>query len=174
MVGTPRKSPKKNSGTCQGHPGRLGRFMRKFQFKGQNVRGTDGTHDGTDGTCPWDRWTRTRAGPAKNSFCLLVFSFPINIFEVSTPLTLSPPPCPTCQLWPFSSAKENHPKMPIFGWCADVWEKDVWEFQAKSGAQVLAVFSFSSLDLGKNRSSRNVWESAWKSQTSFFQTSVAF
>ena len=25
------------------------------------------------------------------------------------------PPCPTYQLQPFSSAKENHPKMPIWG-----------------------------------------------------------
>ena len=38
-----------------GTPGRLGRFMWKFTFKGQNVRGTDGTDDGTDGTCPGHR-----------------------------------------------------------------------------------------------------------------------
>ena len=30
-----------------------------------------------------------------------------------TQMTLCPP-CPTYQLWPFSSAKENHPKMPIW------------------------------------------------------------
>ena len=23
------------------------------------------------------------------------------------------PPCPTYQLWPFSSTQENHPKMPV-------------------------------------------------------------
>ena len=38
---------------------------------------------------------------------------------VDTQLTETPqkpmcPPCPTYQLWPFSSAKENHPKMPIW------------------------------------------------------------
>ena len=28
-------------------------------------------------------------------------------------LAIATPPCPTCQLWPFSSAQENHPKRPV-------------------------------------------------------------
>ena len=55
---------------------------------------------------------------------------------------------------------------------ADVWEKDVWEFQAKSGSSGFCCFF--PLFPRENRNSRNVWESAWKSQTSFFQTSAAF
>ena len=50
MVGLPQKRPRDKFGTSQGHPERLGRYMRKFTFKGQNVHGTDGTHDGKDGT----------------------------------------------------------------------------------------------------------------------------
>ena len=46
--GMPRERPGDKFGTSQGHPGRLGRFMWKFTFRGQNVRGTDGT-------CPRDR-----------------------------------------------------------------------------------------------------------------------
>ena len=53
---------------------------------------------------------------------------------------------------------------------ADVWEKDVWEFQAKSGRFLPPFPSFPR----ENRNSRNVWENAWKSQTSFFQTSAVF
>ena len=60
-------------GTSQGHPGRLGRFMWKFTFKGQNVRGTDGTDDGTDGTCPRDRRDTNQGVSRQNSLCLLVF-----------------------------------------------------------------------------------------------------
>ena len=41
----------------------------------------------------------------------------------------------------------------------------IWEFRF--------LLSFLSLPR-ENRSSRNVWENAWKSQTSFFQTSAAF
>ena len=56
VVGMPRKRPRDKFGTSQGHPGRLGRSsMWRFIFKGQNVRGTDGTYDRTDGTCPRDR-----------------------------------------------------------------------------------------------------------------------
>ena len=69
MVGMPRERPGDKFGTSRGHPGRLGRFMWKFTFKGQNVRGTDGTDDGTDGTCPRDRLGVSR----QNSLCLLVF-----------------------------------------------------------------------------------------------------
>ena len=61
MVGMPRKRPRDKLGTSQGHPGRLGRFMWKFIFKGQNVRGTDrqmGHVHGTDGT-------HTKGSPAK-------------------------------------------------------------------------------------------------------------
>ena len=54
-----------NSGTSQEHPGQLGRFMWKLTFKGQNVRGTDGTDDGTDGTCPQDRWDTPGGVPPK-------------------------------------------------------------------------------------------------------------
>ena len=42
-AGMPLERPGDKFGTSQGHPGRLGRFMWKFTFKGQNVRGTDGT-----------------------------------------------------------------------------------------------------------------------------------
>ena len=55
---------------------------------------------------------------------------------------------------------------------ADVWKKDVWEFQARSGS-FRFLPSFPSFPR-ENRSSKNVWENAWKSQTSFLQTSVAF
>ena len=48
----PRKRPRDKFGTSHEHSGRLGRFMLKFEFKAQNVRGTDGTYDRTDGTCP--------------------------------------------------------------------------------------------------------------------------
>ena len=72
----PRKRPRDKLGTSQGHPGRLGRFMWKFTFKGQNVRGTDGTDDGTDGTCPRDRRDTNQGVSRQNSSCLLVFFFP--------------------------------------------------------------------------------------------------
>ena len=50
--------------------------MWKIQFKRQNVRGTDGTYDGTDGTCPWDRRDTHQGMSRQNSLCLLVFVFP--------------------------------------------------------------------------------------------------
>ena len=40
---------------------------------GQNVRGTDGTDDGTDGTCPRDRRDTNQGVSRQNSLCLLVF-----------------------------------------------------------------------------------------------------
>ena len=76
MVGMPRKRPGDKCGTSQGHPGRLGRFMWKFTLKGQNVRGTDGTDDGTDGTFPRDRRDTNQGVSRQNYLCLLVFSFP--------------------------------------------------------------------------------------------------
>ena len=69
----PRECPEDKCGTSQGHPGRLGRFMWEFAFKGQNVRGTDGTDDGTDGTCPGDRRDTNQGVSRLNSLCLLVF-----------------------------------------------------------------------------------------------------
>ena len=72
----PGKRPRENFGTSQGHPGHLGRFMWKFQFKGQNVCGTDGAYDGTDGTCPWDRRDRHQGVSIRNFLCVLVFPFP--------------------------------------------------------------------------------------------------
>ena len=80
MVGMPRERPGDKFGTSQGHPGRLGRFMWKFTFKGQNVRGTDGTYDqmghvhGRDGT-------QTSGCPAKIPYVLLVFTFP-KVFRI--------------------------------------------------------------------------------------------
>ena len=50
------------------------RLLGHFRFKGQNVCGTDGTYDGTDGTCPWDRRDTRQGVCRQNSFCLL-FSF---------------------------------------------------------------------------------------------------
>ena len=61
----PRERPRDKCGTSQGHPGRLARCMWKFTFKGQNVRGTDGTDDGTDGTCPRDRRDTNQGVPPK-------------------------------------------------------------------------------------------------------------
>ena len=72
----PRERPGDKFGTSQGHPGRLDRLMWKFTFKGQNVRGTDGTDDGTDGTCPRDRRDTNQGVSRQNSLCLLVFFFP--------------------------------------------------------------------------------------------------
>ena len=71
------EASQKNSGRPRGHPGRLGRFMWKFQFKGQNVRRTDGTYDGTDGTYDgtYDG-THTRGCPVKIICVYWVFSFP--------------------------------------------------------------------------------------------------
>ena len=48
----------------------------QFQFKGQNVRGTDGTYGGTDGTFPRDRRDTHQGVSRQNSLCLLVFFFP--------------------------------------------------------------------------------------------------
>ena len=45
-MGMPRERPGDKFGTSHGHPGRLGRFLWKFAFEGQNVRGTD---DGLSG-----------------------------------------------------------------------------------------------------------------------------
>ena len=61
-------------------------------------------------------------------------------------------------------------KKTFFKVAADVWEKDVWEIQAKSGSSGSSFPSFPR----ENRSSENVWENPWKSQTSFFQTSAVF
>ena len=46
--------------------------------------------------------------------CALLESLflPINCFYLL--LTANNSPCPTYQLWPFSSAQENHPKMPVW------------------------------------------------------------
>ena len=76
----PRERPGDKFGTSQGHPGRLGRFMWKFTFKGQNVCGTDGTDDGTDGTCPRDRRDTNQGVSCQNSLCLLVFFSPEKTF----------------------------------------------------------------------------------------------
>ena len=75
MVRMPRKRPKDKFSTSQEHPGRLGRFMWKFKFKGQNVRGTHGTYDGTDGICPRDRRGTHQGVSCQNSLCLLLFVF---------------------------------------------------------------------------------------------------
>ena len=59
----------------QGHPGHLGRFLWKFQFKGQqNVRRTDGTYDGTDGTFPRDR--RDTPGDVPPNFFMFIGFLP--------------------------------------------------------------------------------------------------
>ena len=87
----PEASQQKNSGTSQGHPGRLGRFMWKFQFTGQNVRGTDGTYDGTDGTCPWDRRDTHQGVSLQKYLCLLVFFFPQDSCLPDTPSIVRSP-----------------------------------------------------------------------------------
>ena len=51
-------------------------FMCKSILKGQNVPGTDGTYQGTDGTCPRNRRDAHQGVSRQNSLCLLVFSFP--------------------------------------------------------------------------------------------------
>ena len=76
VVGMSRERPGDRLGTSQRHPGRLGRFMWKFTFKGQNVRGTDGTDDGTDGTCSLDRRDTNQGVSRQNSLCLLLFFSP--------------------------------------------------------------------------------------------------
>ena len=75
----PWELPGDKFGTSQGHLGRLGRLMWKFTFKGQSVHGTDGTDDGTDGTCPGDRRDTNQGLSRQNSLCLLVFFFPKTI-----------------------------------------------------------------------------------------------
>ena len=55
---------------------------------------------------------------------------------------------------------------------ADVWEKHGWDFHAKSGSSGPCRLFLHVL--GKNRSSKNVWENAWKSQTSFFQKTFRY
>ena len=81
MVGMPWERPGDKFGTSQGHPGRMGRFMWKFTFKGQNVRRTD---DGTDGTCPRDRPDTNQGVSRQNSLRLLVFFFPQMIAPPTT------------------------------------------------------------------------------------------
>ena len=76
MIGMPRKRPEDKFGTSQGHPGRLGRFMWKFTLKGQNVRGTDGTDDGTDGTFPRDRRDTNQGGVPPKFFLFISFFSP--------------------------------------------------------------------------------------------------
>ena len=146
---------------------------------------------------------------------------------------------PSRLMWFFLSAPPSISRMALRQKAADVWEKDVWEFQPKSGssgscrlflyflgkiaevnkrgrpskwppeclpskfADFERAFSLSFLGENmtpkdpflegtfwdkfwrpirfrallftpENRSSRNVWENAWKSQTAVFQTSAAF
>ena len=50
--------------------------MWKFTFKGQNVRETDGTDDGTDGTCPRDRRDTNQGVSRKEFFMFIGFFFP--------------------------------------------------------------------------------------------------
>ena len=52
---------------------------------------------------------------------------------------------------------------------ADIWEKDVWDFQAKSGSSGSCRLFLHFLEKSQLKS---VWENAWKSQTPFFQTSA--
>ena len=125
----PRERPGDKFGTSQGHPGRLGRFMWKFTFKGQNIHGTDRTYDGTDRTFPRDRRDTNQGVCCQNSLCLLVFFFPHH----------SPTVVECSHRHPACCLKLLH---EACSGVADVWEKDVWDFQAKSGAQVLALFSF--------------------------------
>ena len=110
MVGMPWERPGDKFGTSQGHPGRLGRFVWKFTFKGQNVRGTDRTDVGTDGTCPGDRWDRNQGVSRQNSLCLLVFSFPID--EQPPSFGVKNPPCtPTpifATLWAWYRSQKIH------------------------------------------------------------------
>ena len=73
----PRERPGDKFGTSQGHPGRLGRFMSKFTFKGQRISmgqigqmtGQMGHIHGTDGT-------QTRGCPAKILYGYWFFFFP--------------------------------------------------------------------------------------------------
>ena len=88
-------------GTFLGHPGRLGRFMWEFTFKGQNVHGTDGTDDGTDGTCPGDRRDTNLGGhfgPGKKIFSSLpppqILQFPADTLPANRPPSLETPPPP--------------------------------------------------------------------------------
>ena len=55
---------------------------------------------------------------------------------------------------------------------ADVWEEDVWDFQAKSGSSGSRRL-FLCL-LGKVAVPEMSGKAPWKSQTSFFQTSTVF
>ena len=102
----PQKRPREKFGTSQGHPGRLDRFMWKLQFKGQNIRGTDGTYDGTNETCPWDRRdTHTHQGVScPNYLCLLFFL---------SPLTRGPTTKHLC----FSYVRTLCSQKPILGRC---------------------------------------------------------
>ena len=80
VVGMPQERPGDKFGTSQGHLGGLGRCMCTFTFKGQNVRGTDGTDDGTDGTCPVGQTGhQTRGCPAKILHVYWFFLSPTNL-----------------------------------------------------------------------------------------------
>ena len=76
----PRERPGDKFGTSQGHPGRLGRFMWKFTFKGQNVRGR------------WrDRWDMSTGqtghkpgGVPPKFFMFIGFSFPSKALQDET------------------------------------------------------------------------------------------
>ena len=88
VVGMPRERPGDKFGTSQGHPGRLGRFMCKFAFKGQNARsaGQTGQTTGQMGHVQGTDGTQTRGDPAKILYVYWFFSFPIILGTLREPL----------------------------------------------------------------------------------------
>ena len=84
----PRRRPRDKLGTSQGHLGHLGLIYVLINTKGKNVPGTDRTHHGTDGTCPWDRRDAHQGCPAKILYVYWFFSFPIsnrNAYQTNSP-----------------------------------------------------------------------------------------
>ena len=68
-----QNTPEASQGQIRDVPGTPGMFgpMWTFTFKGRNVRGTDGTYDGTDGTCAQDRWDTHQGGVPPKLFMFI-------------------------------------------------------------------------------------------------------
>ena len=142
-----------------------GRPHQKMRFPAVPVMGKNFLTQGRPGVRV--RNVRGKFGP--KSLCLCCFFFP----EIYTPLPLPPEKCLLAKKTGEGGGWENFLPENCLRKVADVWKKDVWEFQAKSGSSGSCRL-FSPSFPRENRSSKNVWENIWKSQTSFLQTSAAF
>ena len=77
---TAPEASQRNIRDVPGTSGTFGPMYAEIPVQGAECPQTDGTYDGTDGMCPWDRrdtHTHTHHGVShQNSLCLLVFLSP--------------------------------------------------------------------------------------------------